>query len=392
MKKKLRMGLVGSGFAASFHYSAVQKVASVDVEAVGVYSSTRENRERFALQRGIPPVNSLEELIDGCDIVHVCTPVATHEEISIMALERDTFPIVEKPLTGFCGDGAEDFRGDLYPKDRALETVNSSLERILAAERQSRARILYAENWVYAPTIQKERAILEKSGAQILWIRGEQSHAGSHAKTNSYWRLAGGGVALGNACHPLSAALYLKRKEGLFRTGEPIKPRFVSARVHGITRLPGYIDSGHIRTEYHDTEDYAQIHIEFEDGTLADIFASAIRLGGIYNRLEVNANNHHTTCHINPSDSMQTFNPREEYLKDVYTVEKPGTKQGWSYPAPDEFFITGYPQEMEAFYRTAAYGDSLESDSTLAAHAVSTIFSAYLSAEQDGKRVRIETP
>jgi hypothetical protein len=36
---------------------------------------------------------------------------------------------------------------------------------------------------------------------------------------------------------------------------------------------------------------------------------------------------------------MQTFNPRQEYLQDIYTVEKPGTKQGWSYPAPDEIIL-----------------------------------------------------
>ena len=76
---------------------------------------------------------------------------------------------------------------------------------------------------------------------------------------------------------------------------------------------------------------------------------------------------------------------------DVYIVEKSGTKQGWSNPAPDEYFTTGYPQEMEAFYRTAAYGQPLESDSTLAADTLSTLYSAYLSAEQDGKKVSIRT-
>jgi predicted dehydrogenase len=305
-------------------------------------------------------------------------------------LERNTFPIVEKPLTGFCGDGSDSFRGDLYSKSEALRTLKSSLQRILAAEQKSKAQILYAENWVYAPTIQKEREIIEKSGAQILWIKGEQSHAGSHALSYGYWESDGGGVAMSNSIHPLSAALYLKRKQGLAGEGKPIRPQAVSARVHEITRLPSYQNKGHIRTEYHDTEDLVQIHLEFEDGTVADVFASAIVLGGIYNRLEVVANNHRTICNINPNDTMQTFNPREDYLKDVYLVEKAGTKQGWSNPAVDEYFSTGYPQEIEAFYRTAAYGEPLESDSTLAVDAVLTIFSAYLSAEQDGKNVPIE--
>jgi predicted dehydrogenase len=390
MKKKLRAGIIGSGFAAAFHHAAIQSVTGVDVDIVGVFSSTKENRERFAEQRGIPAVDSLDKLIDASDIVHICTPVATHEQILNLALERDTFPIAEKPLTGFCGDVSDFFRGDLYSKHKALQAVKASIKRILTAEQKSKAEILYAENWVYAPTIQKEREIIEKSGAQILWIKGEQSHSGSAALSSGFWKFAGGGVAACNAIHPLSAALYLKRKEGLARGANPILPRSVSARIHEITRLPDYRDQGHLRSEYHDTEDLAQIHLEFEDGTVADIFASAIVLGGIYNRLEVVANNHRTLCNINPNDTMQTFNPREEYLQDVYVVEKAGTKQGWLNPAPDEHFSTGYPQEIEAFYRTAAYGDPLESDSSLAADAVSTIFSAYLSAEQDGKKVTME--
>lgn len=285
-----------------------------DIDIAGVFSPTKENRERFAEQRGIPAIDSLDELIDASDIVHICTPVSTHEQILMLALERDTFPITEKPLTGFCGDGSDSFRGDLYSKRQALQAVNNSINRIFDAEQKSRAKILYAENWIYAPTVQKEREITEKSVAQILWIKGEQSHSGSAAIASGFWRFAGGGVAFCNAIHPLSAALYLKRKEGLARAGDPILPRSVSARIHEITRLPDYRDQGHLRCEYHDTEDLAQIHVEFEDGTVADIVAPAIVLGGINNRLEVVANNQRTLCNVNPNNTMQTFNPREDYL------------------------------------------------------------------------------
>ena len=66
---------------------------------------------------------------------------------------------------------------------------------------------------------------------------------------------------------------------------------------------------------------------------------------------------------------MQTYNPVEENFQDIYVVEKIGTKQGWACPSPDEDWFTGYPQEIEAFYRTIAYGEPLESDSRLAADA-----------------------
>ena len=136
-------------------------------------------------------------------------------------------------------------------------------------------------------------------------------------------------------------------------------------------------EGGHIRQNYQHIEDFSMLHVQFEDGTIATIFASQIILGGIHNWLEVAANNHCTICHINPSNVMQTYNPVESYFQDIYTVEKIGTRQGWSNPFPDEDWITGYPQELEAFYRTIAYGEALESDLSLAGDVVSTIYSGY---------------
>jgi len=264
------------------------------------------------------------------------------------------------------------------------------VRRMLAAEAASKGRILYAENWVYAPSIQKEREILTKTGGQILWMQGQEAHSGSHAKTYAQWKFSGGGTMIGKGCHPLTAALYLKRVEGLTRGGEPIRPATVSSRTHAITRLPGFIDEGHIRCDYHDIEDLSIMHVTFADGTVADIVASDILIGGIHNELEVAANNHRTVCKINPNTAMQTYNPVEANFDDIYVVEKIGTKQGWSCPSPDEDWFTGYPQEAEAFYRTVAHGEPVESDSALAADCISTIYSAYLSAERAGAEVGVE--
>jgi len=51
--------------------------------------------------------------------------------------------------------------------------------------------------------------------------------------------------------------------------------------------------------------------------------------------------------------------------------------------------LISYPQEIEAFYRTVAYGDPVESDSSLAADTISTIYSAYVSAERKGAEVTV---
>ena len=53
----------------------------------------------------------------------------------------------------------------------------------------------------------------------------------------------------------------------------------MSCRVHDITRLPAYKDRGFLRTDYDDVEDYSQLHITFDDGTVADVFATELVLG-----------------------------------------------------------------------------------------------------------------
>jgi predicted dehydrogenase len=388
-KKTVRAGIVGAGFSATFHFEAIKRVSSADVQVQGVYALDRPQMEAYAAQRDIRACRSLEELIELCDVLHVCVTASSHESVAVAALARDRFAIVEKPLTGYFGDGSETFDGRTCPKQVALDEALGSVRRMLQAERKSKGRILYAENWVYAPAIQKEREVIEKTGAQVLWMHGEESHSGSHAATYGYWKFSGGGSLIGKGVHPLTAALYLKRVDGRARDGRPIRPRAVSARTHALTRIKGFRDQGHIRANYHDIEDFSAMHVVFEDGTAADIFASDIVLGGIHNWLEVAANNHRSLCNINPNTAMQTYNPAEAYFKDIYVVEKIGTKQGWSFPSPDEDWFTGYPQETEAFYRAVAYGEPVESDSSLAADCISTVYSAYLSAERNGAEVEV---
>ena len=386
---QLKAGIVGSGFAASFHFEALQRVYGVEVEICGVYSPTARNRNAFAESHAIASYDSLGALLKQCHVVHVCTPPASHEQIAIEALAAGRSCIIEKPFTGYFGNSAEEFDGRTFSRSEGLDAAVQSVKRMLAAEQQSDGAILYAENWVYAPAIQKEREIIEKTGAQVLWMHGEESHSGSHSKYYGIWSFSGGGSIMGKAVHPLTAALYLKKVEGRARTGVPIRPATVSARTHSVTTSDWYRDEGHLRTSYSDIEDFGALHVVFEDGTFADIFACELVLGGVHNWLEVCTNNHRTVCNINPNTAMQTYNPREENFRDIYVVEKTGTKQGWAYTSPDESWFTGYQSEMEQFYRSVAAKTPAESDSILAADTISVVYAAYLSAAEAGREVSV---
>ena len=83
----LRAGIIGSGFAAAFHYTAIRRIHGVAVEVAGVFSQTESHRKTFASERNLSAMDSADDLIQASDVVHVCTPPATHEALCIRALE-----------------------------------------------------------------------------------------------------------------------------------------------------------------------------------------------------------------------------------------------------------------------------------------------------------------
>ncbi|HEX4038138.1 MAG TPA: Gfo/Idh/MocA family oxidoreductase [Acidobacteriaceae bacterium] len=392
MTDPVRIGIAGAGFAAKFHLKNMRRVYRVPVEVTGVTARSASTRDSFAQQFGVRAFESFSALCDASDVISLCTPPSTHEELAIEALRRGKHLIIEKPLTGFFGPPGADpasFRGNAYPKEEMLRAAVASCSRIAEAAQAAGRLIGYAENWIYAPAIQKETELVTKSGAQILWMLGNQSHSGSHSPYYGQWRFSGGGSLVGKSCHPLSATLYLKRAEGTAAGGRAIRPVTVSARTHEITRLPAFRDLGFLRTGYQDIEDYGQLHITFSDGTVADIFASELMLGGVSNWLEVIGNNHRTRCNLNPIDALDTFIAQEDAFRDVYLVEKLGTNQGWSHPAPDEAWQHGYPQEFQDFVESFAQGREPASGLELARDTMATIYAGYLSAERKGAEVEI---
>ena len=92
---------------------------------------------------------------------------------------------------------------------------------------------------------------------------------------------------------------------------------------------------------------------------------------------------------MSPSNTMELYNPREDQLADVYLMEKLGTKQGWSNPAPDEYSTFGYPQEIQDFMEAIATGREPTSGMLAASDTVGVLYAAYVSAERRGAEVEV---
>ena len=70
------------------------------------------------------------------------------------------------------------FKGNAAAKEPLRAAALASARRMLEAEAAGKGRIFYAENWVFAPVVQKEVEIITKTKAQILWMMAEESHWG----------------------------------------------------------------------------------------------------------------------------------------------------------------------------------------------------------------------
>lgn len=87
------MGVVGAGAIAAPHVLAWQALGA----EVSVHSR-RTPTEFAARHGGIDVAHSLEALVEGCDVVDVCSPTPTHDHVVLSAVAAGRHVVCEKPL------------------------------------------------------------------------------------------------------------------------------------------------------------------------------------------------------------------------------------------------------------------------------------------------------
>jgi predicted dehydrogenase len=382
----VRIGLVGAGLAAGLHARSYRQLRGRKVELAAVCAQSRTSAERFAGRFGIARAcTDYRALVRSADIdaIDICVPTALHHEVAVAAAEAGKHLIIEKPLTGYFGDGCD-------PRDAMLEGALRNAQSIVQAARRAGVTLCYAEDWIYAPAVTKLKRLIAASRGRILELLAEQSHSGSQAPYARRWRTAGGGSLLRLGSHPVGAVLHLKRYEGELAQGRPIRARSVLADVDSLTRLlrPTGDDRRWIRADWGDVEDWATAIITFEDGTKATVRCNDITLGGIRNRLAAYLSNGVVEANINPNTGLQAYAPDPATWKDEPITEKVETTAGWQFPSPDEDWARGFPQQLEDFADAIRERREPVSGSDLAAAVVEVIYAGYLSAAT-GQRVEV---
>ena len=163
-------GSGGQRFSATLHGDAYQKVYGLDVKMEAV-ASVEDTIHDFAKKYNIPKIYSdyAEMLKDpDIDVVDICTPPHLHVPMIKQALAAGKHVICEKPLSGyFGGKGADNDHVGESDKRVMYEKVMEELNDLKKVVESSDKLFMYAENFVYAPSIQKTLEFLRAKRARF---------------------------------------------------------------------------------------------------------------------------------------------------------------------------------------------------------------------------------
>jgi predicted dehydrogenase len=386
--KKIRVGLAGCGFVSELHMYAYRRVYGVDVEVKAV-AARGDHVVAFAKKHGIANAcRSFAELVADreLDVIDICTPPNLHAEMIVEAMQAGKHVICEKPFAGYFGrEGDQAPIGKHVAKALMYQRVLEEMEKTAAAIRASGKLFMYAEDWVYAPAVTKTAEILRATKDKILFMKGEESHSGSHAAHAAQWAMTGGGSLIRMGCHPLSGVLFLKQVEARAR-GETIGVVSVTCDVGNVAACLKPDERGYIKANPIDVEDWGTLTLTFSDGTKATIFSGDMIMGGVRNLIETYTSGGSLFANITPNNHLMSYQTSEEKLADVYITEKVDRKTGWQYVCLEEEWTRGYLQEIQDFMECAATGRRPLSDLTLAFETIKVNYAGYWAADE-GRRV-----
>lgn len=384
------IGTAGAGYAARLHGNGYRNVSNIPFRLKTVCDLNTE------LAEGLRKDFGYESITDDYDsmladpeinVIDIVTPPFLHIPMAVKALKAGKNVICEKPLTGYFGGKDNDNIGLTVPRSIMYSEVLNSMNELREVLSETNGRFMYAENFVYAPPVQKAAEIIRAKRSKILFMKGEESLKGSSSPVAGKWNKTGGGSLIRTGTHPLSGMLWLKHQEAAARN-EEFGIDSVTADVGTTTKLLTEHEHRHISARPEDVEDYAAVTVTFADGTKCLTIASDTVLGGTKNYIEIYANDTALTCNITPTDILNTYFLDENGLEDVYISEMLPSKLGWNKAFVTDEIIRGYSWELRDFLEAVAYGREALSGFDVAYETVQVIYAAYMSA-YEGRRVTL---
>jgi predicted dehydrogenase len=344
---KVKIGIVGAKFAAELHATAYRRCA--DAELVAVCDLDPARVAEFADRFGIPQrYTDYHELMDDPEVqlISICVPNFLHRDVALAAGAAGKDVVCEKPLA---------------------TTVEQGKEMVEAFDGWGR-RLMYAEDWNFAPALLRARQIVEEGAlGRLLYIKAKETHNGSHSPFAQKLSYCGGGALLHLGCHPAAFVRHL--------TGQEV--------VEVVAKTSGGLDRNLVHHGL-EGEDLGVAVLTLADGTFALIEGNYVTQGGMDDTVELYGTKGVLKANLTFGSPLSVYSA----VGYSYVIEKADLSTGWTTPAVDEFYSLGYQNELAEFVRCVKEGrpapEGGRGEDGLAALAI--IKAAYLSA-QEGRPV-----
>lgn len=290
----LRAGVVGCGAIAANHVEALR--AQPQVEVTACVDVDLERAQAFAELHGIPQAygSVADMLAAGVDLVSVCTPHPTHEEVVVAAAAASVHVLCEKPLA--------------VGVDAAQRMVDACREAgvTLGAIFQRR----------YWPAAQRIRNAIDSGelGQPILGRVDVMLHRDSSYYTATPWRgkweTDGGGVVMTQAIH------YVDLLQWYFGEVEWV-----------MAAADTYAHADSI-----EVEDTLVATFRFKSGAVAQFAATTALTPGLGQRISVTGKNGAT-------GSLFEYPEGQEAINDVWAVPGTGAHGQGEFNYPTEIVV-----------------------------------------------------
>jgi predicted dehydrogenase len=337
--KKLKVGIIGSGFIAEHHIYSYLLLPNVEI--VGISALHKEKPQKLIKQFELNCdwyKNYHDLLKQNCDIVSICLPNYLHKKVTIDALNSGSHAIVEKPIASNIEEGIE----------------------MVDAEKPSNRRIFYAENNIYAPSFTKAKEIISEGAlGDIYMARGKEQHSGPHSEWFYKKNKAGGGVLIDLGVHNIACLLWYLASD--------VVEVFCQTRTLKSTR------EQFGRCE---VEDNAMGILIFENGAQVVLEESWTAPGGYDMRFEIFGKKGQIQVSPTSSNLINVYS-KKGY---GYAVEKAESTKGWTFPVPEESHTFGYPQEIKHFIECILKNKNTFTDSKFGLKVLKIVDAMYKSA------------
>ncbi|MDX5428217.1 MAG: Gfo/Idh/MocA family oxidoreductase [Bacteroidota bacterium] len=95
---RLKIGVLGAGHLGKIHLKCISQLSD-NYELIGFFDPNSEVSAKVASELGYRAFDSVEDLIEACDVVDIVTPTLSHFDCAVKALRARKHLFVEKPIT-----------------------------------------------------------------------------------------------------------------------------------------------------------------------------------------------------------------------------------------------------------------------------------------------------